>query len=375
MKQIGKRDMKELYDKDMREALFSYFEDSYSHIRFLEEFSMGKSRADAIMISENEIVGFELKSDRDSLVRLKSQIPDYDKYYDRNYLVVGEHFEKKSYDVLPSHWGIIKVFERNGSIQVEQLRPSVVNPADTLKKQMEFLWRNELIHIVKEHKLGGVTNKNKHKLMVTLYDNMSREELKQCLLWEMMEREYPKIYTFNYSAPVKDITFITDGYVIKKITLNNTSSRYISKKNTLNACGESGKENKSYENDRNVHITDLCNELSLHKEIKKQFDEYFSGKRKQFELPLEKQRFNAFTRKVYNALCEIPYGETKSYGEIAKMAGKPKAYRAVGSINNKNPYPIVIPCHRVIGANGKLTGYGGGLEFKEMLLELEKKYK
>ena len=90
---------------------------------------------------------------------------------------------------------------------------------------------------------------------------------------------------------------------------------------------------------------------------------------------MEKQRFNAFTRKVYNALCEIPYGETKSYGEIAKMAGKPKAYRAVGSINNKNPYPIVIPCHRVIGANGKLTGYGGGLEFKEMLLELEKKYK
>src|SRR5574344_1218292 len=116
--------MKELYDKDMREALFSYFEDSIEHIRFLEEVTMGRSRADAIMISQKEMVGFEVKSDKDSLVRLKRQIPDYDKYFDRNYLVVGEHFENKAKEVLPSHWGIIKIWDAddNGNLMVCEIR-------------------------------------------------------------------------------------------------------------------------------------------------------------------------------------------------------------------------------------------------------------
>lgn len=101
-----------------------------------------------------------------------------------------------------------------------------------------------------------------------------------------------------------------------------------------------------------------------------QLEEYFSGKRKVFDLPLA-PKGTPFQQKVWAALQTIPYGETASYKEIAIKAGNPKACRAVGMANNKNPIAIVIPCHRVIGANGKLVGYAGGLDIKEKLLTLE----
>lgn len=103
-----------------------------------------------------------------------------------------------------------------------------------------------------------------------------------------------------------------------------------------------------------------------------QLQEYFEGTRTEFSIPLD-LKGTAFQRKVWAALCEIPYGETRSYGEIAKSIGNPKAARAVGMANHNNPIVIVVPCHRVIGADGGLTGYGGGMEMKRYLLELEKK--
>jgi methylated-DNA-[protein]-cysteine S-methyltransferase len=114
-------------------------------------------------------------------------------------------------------------------------------------------------------------------------------------------------------------------------------------------------------------------ETELIKEAIKQLNEYFQGKRSIFDLPLAPEG-TEFQKKVWNALKEIPFGETKSYGEIAKIIGNEKASRAVGMANNKNPIMIVIPCHRVIGANGKLVGYAAGLEVKENLLSLEKNY-
>lgn len=102
----------------------------------------------------------------------------------------------------------------------------------------------------------------------------------------------------------------------------------------------------------------------------RQLREYFAGKRTEFDLPLAPQG-TEFQRAVWQRLQEIPYGETISYGELAKRVGNPKASRAVGAANGQNPIPIVIPCHRVIGSNGKLTGFGGGLPTKEILLTLE----
>ena len=108
------------------------------------------------------------------------------------------------------------------------------------------------------------------------------------------------------------------------------------------------------------------------RELAEQLDAYFGGKLEKFELTLSPQG-TSFQKTVWSRLCDIPYGETISYGEIARQIGNPQASRAVGLANGSNPIPIVIPCHRVIGSNGKLTGYGGGLPIKEKLLALERR--
>lgn len=113
-------------------------------------------------------------------------------------------------------------------------------------------------------------------------------------------------------------------------------------------------------------------ETLLIKQACSQLKEYLAGQRKHFDLPLGPQGTD-FQKRVWEALRQIPYGQTRSYKEIAIMAQSPKGCRAVGMANNKNPIAIVVPCHRVIGSNGKMVGYAGGLDIKERLLELEKK--
>ncbi len=105
-------------------------------------------------------------------------------------------------------------------------------------------------------------------------------------------------------------------------------------------------------------------------ETERQLNEYFSGRRTEFVLKLDVDG-TPFQRRVWNALRTIPFGETRSYGDIAKQIGNPGAMRAVGAANGRNPVSIVVPCHRVIGSNGKLTGFGGGLDAKGFLLTLE----
>lgn len=112
-------------------------------------------------------------------------------------------------------------------------------------------------------------------------------------------------------------------------------------------------------------------ETDLLKEAAQQLKDYLAGKRKSFNIPLMPEG-TEFQQNVWKALQQIPYGKTCTYGEIARKIGNPKACRAVGMANNKNPIGIFIPCHRVIGANGKLVGYAGGLEMKEHLLAIEK---
>lgn len=102
----------------------------------------------------------------------------------------------------------------------------------------------------------------------------------------------------------------------------------------------------------------------------RELEEYFQGARRRFSVPLAPAG-TAFQRRVWDALLEIPYGETASYREIAAKTGAPKACRAVGGANHRNPLPIFIPCHRVVGSGGQLTGYAGGLEIKRALLALE----
>lgn len=114
-------------------------------------------------------------------------------------------------------------------------------------------------------------------------------------------------------------------------------------------------------------------ETSVHREAHKQLKEYLSGSRKEFGLPLA-PKGTEFQLKVWRELMAIPYGETRAYGQIALAVDNPKASRAVGLANNRNPLALFIPCHRVIGSDGRLVGYGGGLHIKEYVLELEHRH-
>lgn len=132
----------------------------------------------------------------------------------------------------------------------------------------------------------------------------------------------------------------------------------------------------AFEREIPAGIEEQTEELPLQaKEVlekaERQLDEYFAGERKVFNLPLA-PKGTEFQKKVWAALCDIPYGETRSYGQIAAAVGNPKASRAVGMANHRNPISIIVPCHRVIGADGRLVGFGGGLWIKERLLKLEK---
>lgn len=114
-------------------------------------------------------------------------------------------------------------------------------------------------------------------------------------------------------------------------------------------------------------VLEAQNELD---DVKKQLTEYFNKKRKQFDLHIDLYG-TSFQKLVWESLLTIPYGEVRSYKDIAKLINMPKSVRAVGGANHNNPIPIIVPCHRVIGSNGNLVGYGGGVEIKQFLLELE----
>lgn len=127
------------------------------------------------------------------------------------------------------------------------------------------------------------------------------------------------------------------------------------------------------ENPNRVRLAELIENVQhpILLETQKQLNEYFEGQRQVFDLPLDFEG-TEFQQKVWQALLTIPFGETRSYKQIAEQIGNVKAVRAVGAANGKNPISIITPCHRVVGANGKLVGFAGGLENKEILLKIEK---
>jgi methylated-DNA-[protein]-cysteine S-methyltransferase len=130
-----------------------------------------------------------------------------------------------------------------------------------------------------------------------------------------------------------------------------------------------------WENDepKRVRLTEMVedDQQSVLVQAERQLKEYFAGERREFDLPLD-MRGTPFQRDVWEALLSIPFGETRSYGELATQIGRASASRAVGAANGRNPLSIVVPCHRVIGSTGRLTGFAGGLDVKERLLGLER---
>ena len=152
---------------------------------------------------------------------------------------------------------------------------------------------------------------------------------------------------FCYDTKIGKVAIREDGNSITHIYLRETNVDLVIEKNKLT-----------------VQESDLIKKAYI------QLKEYIDGQRKQFDLPLN-LKGTAFQKKVWGELAKIPYGETRSYKDIAIAIGNEKACRAVGMANNKNPIPIVVPCHRVVGSNKKLVGYAGGLDLKEKLLNIE----
>ena len=148
------------------------------------------------------------------------------------------------------------------------------------------------------------------------------------------------VYHFTYETVLGDVTFVEEDGALLAISM------------------------QSYQDG-------IKQETPLIKEAFQQLSGYLVGERKEFDLPI-RMRGTDFQKRVWTALLDIPYGETRSYKQIAEAIGNPKGMRAVGVANNHNQLLIVVPCHRVIGANGSLVGYGEGLEMKEFLLRLEK---
>lgn len=183
-----------LKDADMREIVFDLYEDSCCKLRIFEEFCIGKTRTDALIVLENELIGIEFKSDKDNLDRLERQIKDYNRFCDRNYIVIGQHFREKSdvlYEILPDYWGIYSVtLMEDGTKHLELLREADINKKCRLKNQLKILWRNELIHLIKSNNLGGVSAYNKKELSDRLFKNIEKDVLKQLLCSELLERDY-----------------------------------------------------------------------------------------------------------------------------------------------------------------------------------------
>jgi methylated-DNA-[protein]-cysteine S-methyltransferase len=171
--------------------------------------------------------------------------------------------------------------------------------------------------------------------VVDMETNMPRVKSAQSHVYKIMK------------SPVGDLTLVGSDRGLAAVLWENDSPRRV----RLNIAGE------------DKHHPVLV-------EAERQLDEYFAGHRKRFFVRLDFTG-TEFQNKVWRALLAIPFGETRSYGEIAKQIGNPRAMRAVGAANGKNPISIIAPCHRVIGATGKLTGFAGGLEAKAHLLELE----
>ena len=179
-----------LRDADIRDDLCDMLEEKYGKVRFFEEFVMGKSRADIVVVTPDFMVGVEIKSDADSYVRLERQVKDYSRFYDYNILVVGASHGNSAPDHVPPFWGIITVEETGKGLDFYVLREPVKSPKLRLTNQMGFLWKSELAVIQKDNGLHKYPGKSKMFIKHYLMDNVDNDELKLMMLDRLFNRDY-----------------------------------------------------------------------------------------------------------------------------------------------------------------------------------------
>jgi hypothetical protein len=188
------RDMKKtLLDSDIRDPLFDFLEDSFGKIRVFEEKNMGRSRADMVMVTKSLIFGIEIKSDADSYSRLGRQVLDYDRYFDRNIIVIGSSHAWHVREHVPGHWGIITVELIDGRVDFYVMREAAKNPDLDVKRKISILWRPELNRLLELNGLPGYRQKSKSFVQEKLLESVPEEILWPQVMEELFQRDYTTI--------------------------------------------------------------------------------------------------------------------------------------------------------------------------------------
>lgn len=182
-----------LLDKDIREPLFEYLEEQYDKVRILEEKTMGRSRADVVMVLEEEVVGVEIKSDADTYARLSRQVKDYDRFFDRNLVVVGTSHAHHVAEHIPDYWGIITVEEQGENCDFYMLREALENPMKKMIHKIRLLWRPELAHIQEINGMPAYKQKSKDFVQKKILEKIPEEVLQKQISDELFERDYTTI--------------------------------------------------------------------------------------------------------------------------------------------------------------------------------------
>lgn len=182
-----------LYDKNIREPLFDFLEERYTKIRIIEEKQMGRSRADVVMVTEDSVVGIEIKSDADTYTRLQRQIRDYDRFFDYNYVVAGSRHALHIEEKVPAWWGIITAEEIDNNADFYLLRSPGENPNLIWKNKLKLLWRPELAHIQELNHLPKYKQKSKAFVIDKIIEKVPKELLKIQISDELFERDYHQI--------------------------------------------------------------------------------------------------------------------------------------------------------------------------------------
>lgn len=182
-----------LKDKDIREGLFEFLEDKYGKVRILEEKTMGRSRADVVMITSTQICGIEIKSDADTYARLGRQVKDYNRFFDMNYVVVGTSHAIHIKEHVPEFWGIITVDEVDGMPDYYELRTPSQNPCMDPSNKLSIMWRPELAHIQDINGMPKYKEKSKAFVIEKILEKVPEELLNKQLCDELFERDYSTI--------------------------------------------------------------------------------------------------------------------------------------------------------------------------------------
>ena len=203
-----------LYDKDIREPLFEYLEDVFGNIRILEELTLGSSRADILMVTEEALTGVEIKSDADSYARLSGQVKDYDRFCDRCIIAVGSSHAEHVAEHVPPYWGIITVETADGEPDFYMLREPSANPSGVLDRQIGLLWRIEMKHIQEKNMLPKYKEKSKRFVAGKLLEKVPHDILKKQVLAELFDRDYTAVGAeteeFRRSEIDKKLDGVTD---------------------------------------------------------------------------------------------------------------------------------------------------------------------